>query len=229
MIVPNVVVSIKGEPKSGKTHFALTFPAPIFVASFDLGTQFVANKFPGKQIDIVQYPTALVVDIVGVVQACQDVYKKVAEDYRAAVEADYQTLVIDTGTALWEIIRTAFTEERESSGGSRKPGALEYVEPNRRMAAFFTLPQILGKNLVVTSHLKEKWEGGVATGQFILDGFKKTEAYADVCLTIEMKGQKEKSYTEVVVTDNRYDRVLNGETMRDATYNDLLALLGVAQ
>ena len=227
MTIPNILVSVAAPRKAGKTHFSLTFPAPIYVMSFDIGTQFVVDKFPDKEIVIAQYPTALLAEVSGLVDSCLQSYVQIAADFNKAVGGNYKTIVIDTGTALWEIVRIAFAEEREEEGKPLNPkkGALEYAQPNRRMAAFFAKAQLTGVNLVVNSHLKEQWAGGQPTGELVLSGFGQTEAYSDVCLSMEMKGTKQEVKTISTIIDCRFARELRGETLVDATYNDIIALM----
>jgi hypothetical protein len=52
---PNVIYSVTGDAKTGKTHFAFTAPAPIRVYCFNRGADFVKRRFEDKQIDIVNF------------------------------------------------------------------------------------------------------------------------------------------------------------------------------
>lgn len=49
------VLSVRGKPKTGKTHLGLTAPGGIAVQSWDFGTQGVVQKFPDKVIYVAEY------------------------------------------------------------------------------------------------------------------------------------------------------------------------------
>jgi len=52
---PNLIYSVTGDAKSGKTHWAFTASEPIRVYCFNRGADFVSRKFKGKKIDIVNF------------------------------------------------------------------------------------------------------------------------------------------------------------------------------
>ncbi|GAG82715.1 unnamed protein product [marine sediment metagenome] len=222
---PNLTCAIVGMPKSGKTHLALTFPDPIKVYSFDLGCQIVAEKFPDKVIDIVEYPMPIV-DTLGLTSAgFLDLWKQVRDDIKATTEkGEYKTLVIDTASALWEIIRYAFNEEEGRAIGEGGK-ARRYGEPNARMYGIITRAQVSGMNLVLTNYLKDRWANDVNTGEKELDGWRRTEGLVDVVLLTE-RVMRKTPMISTTMKDCRFSLDLCGYQKDNFCYNDLAALLG---
>lgn len=231
-VIPNIIISVRGEPKSGKTHFAFSFPGPIYCVSLDMRARLIAAKFPNKEIDVREYvcPIASSTDDKAIIEGTLAVYGKIASDYQKALESGkYKTFVIDPETSLWEILRTAYAEERDIANNPINPrkGALEYTQPNRRMSTFFDNPRVQGSNIVATSYLKEKYKGGSPTGEYILEGWKYTDSKADIIFDLAMVGEKEKAKTEFTVVGCGFDRSLRGSKFDDLSYKRLMALLGV--
>lgn len=81
---PNLVFSVTGDAKSGKTHFAYTFPEPIKVFSFNRGSIFVIRKFPMKQIDVEYYPLP-VIDEEKPEPWATPIWEKFYKEYKATV------------------------------------------------------------------------------------------------------------------------------------------------
>lgn len=218
-ITPNILVSLKGDPKAGKTHFAFTFPAPIACISLDFGAKYILRKFPEKKIELFRYEMP-VIDTARPKPYANDLWTAARDDiYYAIDSAEYKTVVIDTGTVLWELCRIAY-KEREAKNGMLPR---DYGEANANMAGIFDKAQLGGVNLVVISHLKDEYLNDKSTGNRILDGWKRTDALSDVCLDIEMVKNK----SRITIGGNRFDKDITGQTIDDATYDDLIALLGV--
>lgn len=238
MITPNICVSIVGNPKSGKTHFSLTFPEPIVVYSFDLrGVELIKHKFGDKAIDVKTFLPPITTTKVPDAKV-QELWNKIQADYAETIGSGaYKTVVIDPATMLWEIIRHSFAVE-EGKVVVGKPR--NYGEPNARMTWIITSPLVSGMNVVVTNYMKDVYKDDMPTGEKALDGFKRTEGLVDVCLLTEMdkrpasaqerkEGRKEISVPKATIYLCRFDPDLNGLELDRATYDDLIALLGVGE
>ncbi len=100
-----LVVNLYGREKTGKTHFALTAPEPIFFFNIDIGTKGVVDKFQvsGKKIYVYNVRVRKGETI--------DVYKTLWTELKSRVEKVYDvgkgTLVFDTGTEAYELCRLA--------------------------------------------------------------------------------------------------------------------------
>ncbi len=227
MTSPNIIVSIKGEPKNGKTHFALSFPDPISLISLDLGAKPIIAKFPKKKITLRELPMPLFDSLTTINAGFDDFWAQVKEViYKDIDSGDYNTIIIDTASALWEVIRYAFNEEqgKEIGAGGK---ARNYGEPNARMYGIVTKAQLAGVNLVLINYLKDKWENDVNTGKQVIDGWRRTEALADIVLLNEKVTGAKGSEFKTTITDCRFDPTLDGTVLNNATYEDLMLVLGL--
>jgi hypothetical protein len=223
-------VSITGQAKTGKSHLALTFPEPIRVFLFDTKRALdpILSKFEGKEIDIKDYSLPIIESDPPKPYA-KDLWQKFDAEYRETIEeGHYQTIVIDTATAVWEVTRHAVAEEV----GQKRLLEVQYTLPNLRMAALFSRASLAGVNLVTTQYLRDRYVKGESTGEQELDGWKRTGSKVDLVLRTTRKtdvvarGEK-KSKIITLIEDNRFDLDLNGQELDNATYEDLLALIGV--
>ena len=217
-MIPHIMVSAMAMPKHGKTHFAMTFPDPIAVFSFDMGADFVRGKFPDKKIDIFKYSIPLEYSG-GVHPWAKDLYYKIKDEYIAAVtKGGYKTVVLDPATVLWEIVRHGYAVEEGIKGIKE----YRYEEPNSRMTGFLMQPLLVGVNLVTLSHLKSVYVNDANTGEKDLDGFKRTNNIADIVMLLERRSRE----FFATIMDCRFDPLLNDEELQSPSYDDLIALLG---
>ena len=220
-LTPNILVSVSGRPKCGKTHFAMTFPDPIKLFSFDLGAKLVRAKFPDKQIDIVDYPLPVVDSLSGENPWAEPFWKQIRDDIYGAIDSgEYQTIAVDPCSVVWDVCRFSCAEE---SNRAKLGKARDYGEPNARMRGFFLKAALAGVNLVVTSYLKDEYKNDLPTGNQILDGWKHTISLVDLHLTLERVGKKNKATIE----DSRFGFSLIGHTFDLPTYDDLAVLLAI--
>ena len=96
-------LGVYGEPSSGKTHFALTAPEPIYILDTEAGVSPLKSSFKGKKIfimDVFQKGQNGERDEVEcfekIIQAIDWIYENVKEG----------TVVIDSGTDLWKFAQT---------------------------------------------------------------------------------------------------------------------------
>jgi len=234
-MIPNILASVAGDPKVGKTHFAMTFPEPIALFSLDMGAEYVRKtRFPDKDIDIFEFPMPLADTLTLKTGDFSKMWGELRQKIYDAIawkNKKYKTIVVDTGSALWEVIRYAYNEEegRAIGEGGR---ARTYGEPNARAYGIIQQAKIAGVNYVVLHYLKDRWEKDENTGMKELDGWRRTEGMVDVVLKMQKKSKllpsnvrKTVFYTEIVGT--RFGDNLDGVVLEMATYDDLVAVLGV--
>ena len=238
-MIPNVLVSISGLPKTGKTFLSFTFPPPIKCFSFDVGSDFVRTRFPDKVIDVQNFSLPIIEseDETWALPVWEEFY---SEYKRIVEEQEYQTIVLDTATAVESILRQAILEElQEGKPGKKKLATNEYVARNLRMTALFTRARNSGVNLVTIQYLREQWvkrpgaDKADPTGLLIVDGWNQTEGFADINIEMTTKektvveGSKPVKKTVMVATikSNRFDREQNGQSFEDTTYDEIIALL----
>lgn len=230
-VVPNIIVAISGEPKTGKSHWSLTFPAPIVVFSFDQGIEPVLKSFPDKKVTVKTYELPLIetVRALGQKKDILEVWNNFKKDFQIATEdASVKTIVIDTSTALYEIARIARTGEL-----GRELDPTEYGDVYLRMKALFQRCRISGQNLVLTHYMKAVYKDGKETSEKKIDAFRYTESEVDLSLITEkvteakVGGGKQ---TKIVTTikETRYDALnLTGFEFINGTYDDIVSVLGL--
>lgn len=238
-MIPNLIVSVAGVPKSGKSHLALTFPEPVVIFSFDIGIEPVLKHFPDKQIKVVTYPVPIVdsVKALGMQKELRGIWDTFVSDYRKQTEnKDVQTLVIDTATAVYEIARVA----RAAELGQENLLQFQYGDVYARMKSLIQRPRIAGQNLVLTHYLRDRYVNDMNTGEKELDGWRHTEGEVDIVLRVRKEVRKLPKGERAVffvatLTDNRYDPTADGTEFEYRAgepsnfYEDLAAVLGVAE
>lgn len=90
--------------------------------------------------------------------------------YVWALEQDFDTIIIDTSTKLWELARKA-TQQRiqqqfPQSDWAAQIKRAEYAEPNAQISQIIEAADMFNKNLVLLAHDQEAWVGGSPSGKF---------------------------------------------------------------
>jgi len=225
-------VSISSPPKTGKTFLSFTFPKPLKCYSFDQGGDIVKRLFfPKEKIDIKNFYMPII-ESENPEPWATKLWDEFYKEFKKDVEGkEYQTLVIDTATAMETILRQMVLEDKqEDKPNKQKLGTTEYLGRNLKMTAIFAYARKYGKNLVVIQYVKEKWakkDGSYEmspTGEMIIDGWIQTEGQVDIVLTMGKKKKGDKTVMITTVKDNRFNRDLEGRTFEDTTYDELTIL-----
>lgn len=161
-----IIVSLSGLEKQGKTHFSLTAPGPIAFFSVDIGEEGVIGKFMDtKRIEVYE------VEHLGedAADKAPDEWKRFINAYRFALRhGDFKTIVLDTATELWELLRLS------------RFGRLTQVMPHHYgpvNAEFRTLIREaygFNKNLILLHKMKQEYIGEKKTGKWERAGFSDT-------------------------------------------------------
>lgn len=218
-----IIITISGEPKVGKTHFALSCPEPIEVFDFDGGVTDLLSKFD-KDIRLHQF----IVDVWGK-EPVSPLWEGFLEAYKEALVGDAKTIILDTATQLWEVVRLAHLErvQKESPKERVRLQPVEYAVPNSIMRSVISAPKANEKNLVLTHYIKEVWDNeGRKTGLFEPDCFKHTEGLADLVLLFNSKKLKPTGEeTVVTVARCRKDRDLVGQKLTNPDWGTISNIL----
>jgi hypothetical protein len=165
---PRLIVSARGEDKDGKTQFGLSMPAPIAVFAFDNNTAEIVNKVQKyKKILVPNEP--LEFKDAASNDAIVEVWARFKTLYMDAVNSSsVRSILIDTGTDLYELMRLAIL------------GKLEQVPPHfygKVNVQFHDLVKKIhptDKNLCITHRLKDEYirsgKDSARTGTRILSG-----------------------------------------------------------
>ena len=200
-----MIIAVWGDEKTAKTTFGLTFPKPIKHFDPDLGFYRAAPRFK-KEIDAgeittKEYPIPLQMGVG--LKGIRELWEEFQKDYyTAAMDKNVATLVVDSGTQLYEVVRLAFLQERQEAQVKRgmKPNdtlresllPVEYAEPFARLDSIYYTAKATRKHLVVTHFSREERADrlnpttgvieNVTTGKMELDGYKRTARQVDMVL-----------------------------------------------
>jgi hypothetical protein len=251
---PKIFASVCGMAKSGKTHLALGAPGPVAFFGFENTLSTLAPKFPGKEFQEIAFRVPVHAESAEEAHAklaakTVEERKTLAHAQaakralRAADEAldewerfkkawvdclspgsGFRSVVVDTGTAMWELATLArFGKTVQVPQILR--GALN--------AEFRGMLQMAGEargvNVLLTHRMKQEFVGGdnaVWTGRHVFSGFKdipyeldlSVEVARDVA-TAKQIGAGERAYVyHARVTDcRRTPDALGVEMWADAT------------
>lgn len=87
-------VGIYGDFGTGKTHFALTAPEPVFIIDTEMGSALLSHNFEGKDIKVLDVAET---DATASYEKISDAIDLIAE------QKDVGTVIFDSATDLWEI------------------------------------------------------------------------------------------------------------------------------
>lgn len=159
-----LVVSLSGQDKCGKSHFALTAPGDIAYANWDTGLEGVIDKFERlKRIYSKDYgvviPPEVGNDPPKTAAIAHKVWEEFKSDMRAAWKApNIRTSVVDTEGETYEVIRLArFGKLTQVMPHHYGPVKLEYSN-------FYNEIFDTDKNLIFLSKLKEEYENQPGQG-----------------------------------------------------------------
>lgn len=167
--------------KSGKTHFGLTAPAKkkgkrsgLGVFNFDIGLEGVVQKFQhDKEIHVcdcrLDIPRAGAKgwsqkEMEATADSANRIWEKFLDRYQYALE-HFRSIVIDTGTELWELHRLA------------RFGKLEQVKPhhygpvNAEHRELFRMAYDTDVNLIYIQKMKDEYANDQRTGRLKSAGF----------------------------------------------------------
>ena len=181
--VIKIIAGIWGNDKTAKTTLALTFPKPLVHMELDIGgfdrakyrfKDDITNNLIIPKSYVMPYQTRPITPEVRpskIIIGVKELWYKFLIDYIAFLEDDpTATIVVDTATLLWEIVCTAYLQEKQElqldSNGNVLPNEklrvsllpIEYREPNIRMRGIIYQAKAHGKHLVLTHHSRDEFK-----------------------------------------------------------------------
>jgi len=172
------IVLAEGLQGAGKTHFAMTFPEPIFLLDTENRADKVAAKFKaeGKQV----YRKKCM--------SFDDIRQAVAQLIFA--QHGGGTIVIDSGSDLQSYAETEFLQQNRKE--KIWPQVL-WGEVHAKTDNLLAAIRDKGFYCVITGRLKEEYIGeygeGVKSGNMVLEGYKKLPYRVDVFLRLTGDGK----------------------------------------
>lgn len=219
-VTPRLIVSIEGEEKTGKDHFAFTAPGPVYLQTCDpAGTDGVRQKFPGK-IFGPREPYQLKV---GTNDCTAAEMKKIADpllnrwvaNYRGALgSGKIRTVVWDTADELWELARLAkFGELTPKMGVGERNN--QYGELNSFYEGLIKESFGYPINFILIHRVKDEYKNNAKSGVRVRAGYKDVYYLTQVNLR-SLKAPKENgegAYFGMKVLDCRRNPDIEGTTM----------------
>lgn len=164
-----LVINVEAPEKSGKTDFALNSPGPIGYADFDTGLEGVGHKFASKKkIHVKDYTgVSLAMRTPGAVVNYAAMYEGFAAEQMALLQDPYiRTVVWDTGSEAWELLRMA------RFGKLMQVMPHQYGPVNAEFRRLIRLAFAMGKNLVMLHKMQDEYINDKSTGRLKRQGFK---------------------------------------------------------
>jgi len=198
-ILPRLIASVSGMEKNGKTSFALSAPGPIIYFNFDFGLEGVINKYAGsKDIYVKEYRFSRVMT--------PDKYVTLmagfTTDFHSALRSKARTIVIDTATELWELLRLArFGKLTQVQKWHYGPVNAEYITLMREGYSY-------DKNVVLLHKMKRTYVNDAFTGAYERKGFNDTGYLAQANLEVYRDGLDGGFY--LTINDCRQNSALGG-------------------
>lgn len=165
---------IAGVPGIGKTTLALSSPEPLLI-DLDRGVSRVETKFRTDT-------------------DCVNDYDELISDLKNADLSIYETIVIDTGGKLLEMLKPVVINEDAKNG--KKDGNLTlqgYGAVKRKFRDFVNFVRGLNKNLIIVFHASEVALENDITGLRIrIEGSSRDDVWDDMDIGgfVEIKGKK---------------------------------------
>ena len=211
-IIPRLISSISGLDKQGKTHFGLTMPAPIVLFNTDIGEEGVMHKFDGK----VEHAMDVGVPAEEESEDAEGVWKKFKAGYYGALEAsddDCRSLLIDTGTEVWELMRLA------EFGQLAQIMPYMYGPVNAKFRRLVRDSYKYNKNVMWLHKMKPKYVNDKRTAEYERSGF------GDMPFLVQLNAQIWRYDVEdggefvLTVTNSRHEPDLIGEELEGGMCN----------
>lgn len=212
--------------KDGKTRFALTAPGPTAYHDFDFGLHGVADKFPDLELYHFPYQFPATLRLPGtefssLSEAAGKIWTEFITNVRASVER-CRTVVVDTGTKTWDLIRLA------RLGKLTQVLPVQYTAVN---AEYNELIQQLHRskaNIIWLHRLKAKYEDDKKTGEFERSGYNDMAFEVDTVLRLSYdESKKGEEGFRAKIGNCRPNRLLQGTEIvgADISFPKLGAIL----
>jgi hypothetical protein len=197
---PRLIMNVQGWEKQGKSHYALTAPKPLAFLNLDDGLEGMVTKFTHPDI---LFASFFIRDAINWKQ-WDALWNKWFDAYSAALShKDVRTVVVDTGTELWELLRLA------RFGKKAQVLPHEYGPVNDEFRRVLNLAKASDKNVIFTHKLKPLYVNDKRVSGADLAGFGDMRYV--VQSNVEVMRNAKSGEFQLRVIDNRIKAELAGE------------------
>ena len=238
------IVAPWGAGKHGKTTFGMTFPEPIHYFNWNYGLEGMIEPFKDKWIEVagVDRPDGSIgygLNPMSTKQDCIDMLRVFKEDYTKSLvvcNAAAGTVIIDTGTQLWDTVMTAKLEEVRRRKYSKKKEedvdflSFDYGEANAEMFDIFGSPlQYPMLNAVYIHSAKDEYIGKDRSGRLTMDCWKGVINTAQVICQCQKVSDQEGTRFTLRLNFCRLESSIEGLVLDEPTYEYLALAAGVTR
>ena len=214
-------IGIYGPTSTGKTHFAMTAPGPVFIIDTELGSASIAKRFEGKDINISEIFSESDDEIWerDDVESYEKIKQAINAVYRNTKEG---TIVVDSGTDLWSLCQSySKVKIFKLRPEDRLKFQFDWGKINNIYLQMITKLLATPHNLVFTGRNKEIYNGTTPSGQFEASWQGKTEYFLDVIIEnkVIMKAGKATFLSEIIKC--RPNGELKGKIYENLTFDKL--------
>ena len=165
-------VAVYGDTETGKTHFALTFPEPIYVIDTEYGTEPLLWKQPFKDKEI--YVTHVVeldkegkVDIDRTIERVEWAMQAIVRNLPSKVEQlePVATIVIDSVSDIWSWLIDWLDKHATRRLKDGKPMTTEFGIINDKYRNLIYAAISRAAHVVLTAKMDDEWIEGRRTGR----------------------------------------------------------------
>ena len=211
-------IGLYGETETGKSHFCLTCPEPIYFIDTEFGVAPLRKKFANKKIYVlecfVENPETLKVDPI----RSLDMMDEAIDSLKDVNEG---TIAIDSGTDIWD-----WLEEYMKSRVSAQMRELQQFDwgiANKRYKEM--MMRLLSRDtvFVITAQPKELYIGAQRSGIYAPSWQKKTPFWVDVILHLQKfppATHLQKTRYMATITKCRAERMYDKQ-IEDISYDKL--------
>lgn len=161
--IKRLIVNITGKEKSGKSNLALTAPGPIALFDFDYGLEGVVEKFAGKKSI---YRSEYRISELSADKYISE-WERHKKEFRAALShKGVRTVVEDTGTEMWELVRLA------RFGKLTQVMPQHYGPVNAELRGLVRDAYSSDKNLIFLHKMTQVYINNQPTKDYAMAGFK---------------------------------------------------------
>jgi len=208
-------IGIYGDFATGKTHFALTCPEPIYIIDTENGSAPLAHSFKGKDIKVLD--------------VCEEdgskSYDKIVEAINYIInQENVGTVVIDSVSDLWDFAQeNAKVKVFKISVLERLKQQWDWGTINKMYLSL--LLKLINKNcnLILTARESEVYAGAGQPTNIVKPKWQKATGYwMDLVLYADKKITKEGTTFISTIEKSRQFKDLMGKQFYNLTYQNLL-------
>lgn len=223
---PNrLLVATWGEPKTGKTSFALSFPEPIYFFNMDWGLEHHIErlKSQGKQVYVADY---LSIEPELTEAQAETMLQSFERDYAKALKGGNGTIVIDTATQLWQLASKVFLDDIKKKRRDGQIYPFDYANANAYFQNLINQVKGTGMNMVLIQRAKEKYNSqGQPTGNYEIQGNNQVPYLMQIVLHLVKDGMGAGTVHKGIIDSCWQTSSVEGMELQNPSYQNLSQLV----